>query len=284
MDQSLSTDVRKSYEETQRLEKQYTAHREDMENAGEALNYSKTHGVTSGKDMYQEVLEAHANKSGKSIADARIDVEKRTPEVRRIFNALAGAEASGILDSVTAMRQQRLGSEATSKKLDDFTSNHQGKISQNVESDVDQIASKQGFRPQSIKENVANAGTNHKERFENMQTKTEDQYAGISQANKLQQKDMKAESAKYEEDRLGAGTISTLGGMTDGLGRPKESLLNFANSKPAYSNIEKESPTLKLPEFEPMVRDVNTRRFVDKIDNSGDGQKVDPSLIKQNRS
>jgi len=284
MDQSLSTDVRKSYDETQRLEKQYTAHREDMENAGEALNYSKTHGVTSSKDMYQEVLDTYAKKSGKSIADARIDVENRTPEVRRIFNSLAGAEASGILDSVTAMRQQLLGSEVTTKKLDDFTDSHQDKITQNVETDVHQVAKVQGFKPQSIKENISNAGTSYKEKFENMQTKTEDQYAGISQANKLQQKDMKAESARYEENRLGAGKILTLGGMTDGLGRPKESLLNSANSKPAYSNIEKESPSLKMPEFKPMVRDVNTGRFVDEVGSTGDGQKVDPSIIKQNKN
>jgi hypothetical protein len=305
MDTSQSSEVRESYEETQRLEKQYSTHKEDMENAGEALNYSKTHGATSGRDMYQEVLETHAKEKGISVSDARHDVERRSPEVMQVFDRLAGAEANNILNQVRRERGSNLTSEATEQKLNNFNNQHQGKINQDVNKNITNVAANDGFNQDSIKENIVNAESKNKGQFNDLQQENDDQYSNINYANRAKESEMKEQVNKYEEDRIGSGitsklvggaaNIMTLGNSGWGIGRQtgensynKQTYDSIVSDPYSYKSVtDEEMKNVTLPEFEPIVKDYNTGKFVDgqigslnNHSNATGDQKVGQHIVK----
>lgn len=312
MDTSQSSEFRESYEETQRLEKQYSTHKEDMENAGEALNYSKTHGVTSGRDMYQDVIEGYAKEKGISVSDARHDVERRSPEVMRVFNRLAGAEANNILSQVSRNRATNLNPDATEQKLDNFSNQHHGKINQEVDKNINQAAASDGFNQDGIKQNISASECQNKEQFNDLQKENNGQYVSINYENQVKQGDMKTQGQKYEEDRIGNGMTSkfvggaanivTLGNAGWGIGRtndnqtfnvqaktsPSKNLLTSSTTDPELDSYMR---SVALPEFEPIVKDHSTGQFVDgkigSLNNHGDTaekQKVSQDITKNSKN
>jgi hypothetical protein len=297
MDSSQSSEVRQSYEETQRFEKQHAAHKEEAKNAGDALSYSKTHGTTSGRDMYQDVLETYAKAKGISVSDARRDVEHRTPEVMQVFQRLAGAEANDILNQVRSQRAVNLNPEATEQKLDNVENQYQGKINPDVDKTINNVAANDGFNQGDIKQKITDSEGQNKEQFNNMQQKNNEQYDNIKHVNQGKQSYMKTQVNKYEEDRIGNGDIATLFGLTDGVGKPNNQISSSlyistpSNNTPKLQDpdpaIVRYTNSAPLPEFEPIVKDYNTGKFVDgqlgslnNSANSADGQKVSQDITK----
>ena len=232
-----SNAMHETYEETQRAEKQLSQRHENIDTYQKAIDHSKTTGASTSKDMYPDVLETHAKQSGKSIIDARKDVEARTPEVRRVFNQLAQGEASQVLGQIHAGKEA-LNRPKAQETLDSTSKQYDRNIDSNVGGTIDKVASGKGFNQDYIKQDVVSMGEINKQQFEHKQEKVDRKYSDIHDANRLQQNQMRVTVNKNEEDRMGKGRFGTLWGSIEGVGRPKEEIVPVTDySKPAFSNI-----------------------------------------------
>jgi len=242
-----SNAMHETYEETQRAEKQLSQRHENIDTYQKAIDHSKTTGASTSKDMYQDVLETHAKQSGKSIIDARKDVEARTPEVRRVFNQLAQGEASQVLGQIHAGKEA-LNRPKAQETLDSTSKQYDRNIDSNVGGTIDKAAAEKGFNQDYIKQDVVSMGEINKQQFEHKQEKVDRKYSDTHDANRLQQNQMRATVNKNEEDRIGKGVIgstaaSALGWVTGGkagdeIGRPKEETVPVTDySKLAFSHI-----------------------------------------------
>jgi len=253
-DQSLSTDVRKAYEQSQRLESQYGKRLDDVDTYDKALQYSKTHGASSSRDMYQDVLETYAKEKGISTVDARKDVEKRTPEVMQVFNRIAGGEASGVVNRIRQTKEQRFDNAET--ELDNFSGSHQEALNSNVEKEVRRSAKNDGFNSETAQRNIESKKNLVEEQASSMNQSIESQYSGLKQVNQNTQSIMKAQVDKYEEDRIGKDYISqrleksfynpvSKKSMITPVGRPKDEG-NKGQTVTNTDNLEDIKPIYKL--------------------------------------
>ena len=229
--QDQSNAMHETYEETQRAEKQLSQRYENIDTYNKALDYSKNTGANTSKDMYQDVLETHAKQSGKSILDARKDVEARTPEVRKVFNQLAQQEASQVLGQIHAGKQA-FQQPAIQQKLDDTSNQYEQNIDNNVGKTIDKAALEKGFDKDYIQQDIRSSEEINKNHFLLKKDKVDNLYQDTHDTNSSKQDQLRTILDKNEEDRIGKGGVastvaSALGVVTGGkagqdIGRPKE--------------------------------------------------------------
>ena len=280
VDKSLSTDVRQSYEETQRLEQQVSARQESINTYNEAIDYNRTHGASISKDMYQDVLSAHQSNTGKSHADAKRDVENRTPAVMRTFNALAQGETHNILQQVND-RKHAISGERGSQKLDEFTNRYSDKVDSNVHSSIENAAKRDGFDDRTIQQQISNKGEDLHARYETKHGQTDGKFIAINTEIKAQQEDKQANIAKLEEDRIGTGKISSAVG---GFGhQSKDSELPMPEFDEISRPYEPKAGVYnwETGEIDPLPQNQGERHtFKPQISQVADGQYVERALLK----
>lgn len=250
----LSNSLHESYEQSQRLESQLAQRYEDIDTYNKALDHSKNAGSSSGKDMYQEVLETYAAESGKSIFDARRDVEARTPAVRRVFNRLAAAEADQILHQVRGTLDSGRAAIAAGgvERLEAASEDYGSRLDSRVGGYAQQEASRQRLDAAEVRQDVAAREVANKGYYYDMQDRVDDKYDSVHGSNSAKQTEIRQEVEQNEKDRMGNGLAArtaagAMGLVTDGkaghsIGRPPESYNDLKNILPEWKQYTGETP------------------------------------------
>ncbi|WP_341759834.1 hypothetical protein [Candidatus Tisiphia endosymbiont of Ptychoptera albimana] len=244
--------VRNSYEKQKRLEAQVSMRQETVDNWYKTKSKLELESATVNKDMYQEVLDRCVIEFGMDANSVRKLVDKRHPDVMKVWNKIASEELQNLMPEINSGKQQVSGQHAE-KALNDFSNEHDKQINRNPESQVKEVATKSGININEFAANIHEKEGELKNKGKKVTDKNSEQYNNIRQVNQLERKDLQAEIDKYEEDRLGQGKIArttagaldivTFGaaGKTIG-GAAKGSSKGWQFNKGAYQNARQGKP------------------------------------------
>jgi len=282
--QDQSKGLHESYEETQRAEKQLADRYDKIDTYQRAIELNRSRGGVINKELYQDVTEAHAKKSGKSVMDARKDVENMTPEVRKIFRELSEPGVNQLLAEVEAGKRA-LSPDNVHQKLDDKHKQYKGNVDSNVGEEVEKEAAAKGFNADYIKKDVEATGEINKKRFDHLNNKVNDKYDSTRDATQTHYDQMQQVIEQNEKDRIGRGVIgssvaSVLGTVTGGyagenIGRPREEMIPLANSGKSESTASNDLDDI-LPRYKQYTGEEPAPHDIDK--GSGRVQSFDPRL------
>lgn len=244
--------VRNSYEKQKRLEAQVSMRQETVDNWYKTKSKLELESATVNKDMYQEVLDRCVIEFGMDANSVRKLVDKRHPDVMKVWNKIASEELQNLMPEINSGKQQVSGQHAE-KALNDFSNEHDKQINRNPQSQVKEVATKSGININEFAANIHEKEGELKNKGKKVTDKNSEQYNNIRQVNQLERKDLQAEIDKYEEDRLGQGKIArttagaldivTFGaaGKTIG-GAAKGSSKGWQFNKGAYQNARQGKP------------------------------------------
>lgn len=238
--QDQSKGLHESYEETQRAEKQLADRYDKIDTYQRAIELNKSRGGVINKELYQDVTEAHAKKSGKSVMDARKDVENMTPEVRKIFRELSEPGVNQLLAEVEAGKRA-LSTDNVRHKLDDTYRQYKGNVDSNVGGAVEKEALAKGFNSDYIKKDVEATGEINKNRFDHLNNKINDKYDSTRDATQTRYDQMQQVIEQNEKHRLGQG-----GMVGKWAGRPREEIIPLANSGKSESTASNDLDDILL--------------------------------------
>ncbi|HNJ38599.1 MAG TPA: conjugal transfer protein TraG N-terminal domain-containing protein, partial [Nitrosomonas sp.] len=202
--QDQSKGLHESYEETQRAERQLADRYDKIDTYQRAIELNRSRGGVINKELYQDVTEAHAKRSGKSVMDARKDVENMTPEVRKIFRELSEPGVNQLLAEVEAGKRA-LSSNNVHQKLDDKHKQYKSNVDSNVGDEVEKEAAAKGFNVDYIRKDVEATGEINKNRFNHLNNKVNDKYDSTRDATQLHYDQMQKVIEQNEKNRLGQG-------------------------------------------------------------------------------
>ncbi len=205
IDKSLAEDYKKSYEEVQRAESQMQKHYEEIEDYHKAIDYTKTQGSSSSKDIYQDVLERHALQSGKDIRSAKYDVDKKTPEVMQVFKELSNQETQTVLDNI---RENKITRGQAENDLENFTRQHGSVDNKDIKAGVVKYAGSKGFNMDVINRNIEDRGKDLQHQFNQKYFSAENLHKETNYKIQSKYVDRKAEIKTLEDNRMGNGTFS----------------------------------------------------------------------------
>jgi TraG-like protein, N-terminal region len=267
--QDQSKGLHESYEETQRAEKQLADRYDKIDTYQRAIELNKSRGGVINKELYQDVTEAHAKRSGKSVMDARKDVENMTPEVRKIFRELSEPGVNQLLAEVEAGKRA-LSPDNVHQKLDDKHKQYKGNVDSNVGGAVEKEAASKGFNADYIKKDVEATGEINKNRFDHLNNKVNDKYDSTRDATQTHYDQMQQVIEQNEKNRLGQG-----GMVGNWAGRPREAIVPSANSGKSESTVSSDLDDI-LPRYKQYKGEEPAPHDIDK--GSGRVQSFDPRL------
>ena len=145
IDTTYSSDIRRTYHEQQALEKQLAVRAEQVENYNTALAQIQSKDATYEQDMYHQLEQGVAKAYGVSTKDAHNMIENNDPRVNGIRQRMISDEVSRYVGSDMAAGRERLSNENNERALDNFTSQHEGKIQRDHTHDVKEQAQQIGL-------------------------------------------------------------------------------------------------------------------------------------------
>lgn len=267
--QDQSKGLHESYEETQRAEKQLADRYDKIDTYQRAIELNKSRGGVINKELYQDVTEAHAKRSGKSVMDARKDVENMTPEVRKIFRELSEPGVNQLLAEVEAGKRA-LSPDNVHQKLDDKHKQYKGNVDSNVGGAVEKEAASKGFNADYIKKDVEATGEINKNRFDHLNNKVNDKYDSTRDATQTHYDQMQQVIEQNEKNRLGQG-----GMVGNWAGRPREEMIPLANSGKSESTASNDLDDI-LPRYKQYTGEEPAPHDIEKGNNRVQG--FDPRL------
>lgn len=267
--QDQSKGLHESYEETQRAEKQLADRYDKIDTYQRAIELNRSRGGVINKELYQDVTEAHAKRSGKSVMDARKDVENMTPEVRKIFRELSEPGVNQLLAEVEAGKRA-LSSNNVHQKLDDKHKQYKSNVDSNVGDEVEKETAAKGFNVDYIRKDVEATGDINKNRFNHLNNKVNDKYDSTRDATQLHYDQMQKVIEQNEKNRLGQG-----GMLGNWAGRPREEMLSLANSAQNESTISNDLDDI-LPRYKQYTGEVPALHDIDQGNSRVQG--FDPRL------
>jgi hypothetical protein len=204
IDTGYSDSVKESYEELQRAERQASISKQQVDDWHQAKNVIDSQGASSSRDMYQEVAEGIKRDYDVDAKTAQKMADQRSPEAQKVWRKLQDNDhyVQNIVSNISHSRAEVSGEIAT-EKLDRFTNENSGKISQEVGKDVKQYAANQGMNIDNFKDNIQNAGKNLQEKHVEVIAENATQYKAVKTNNELEESKVKKQVDRYEENRLG---------------------------------------------------------------------------------
>jgi hypothetical protein len=267
--QDQSKGLHESYEETQRAEKQLADRYDKIDTYQRAIELNRSRGGVINKELYQDVMEAHAKRSGKSVMDARKDVENMTLAVRKIFRELSEPGVNQLLAEVEAGKCA-LSPDNVQQKLDDKHKQYKSNVDSNVGDEVEKEAAAKGFNADYIRKDVEATGEINKNRFNHLNNKVNDKYDSTRDATHLHYDQMQKVIEQNEKNRLGQG-----GMLGNWAGCPREEMLSSDNSAQNESTISKDLDDI-LPRYKQYTGEVPALHDIDQGNSRVQG--FDPRL------
>ena len=222
IDKSQQDSMRESYNETQRLEQNVSAHKDNVEAYNQALDYNHTQGSEFSQDVTQDVIDAYRNQYKVSDADAAKAVLNGSSKARAVFNNLSRHKANQVLSQVRATGH-RINSQ---DMAGEFAKEHENTINKNTGGEggvVDAFAKENNMtNNREATQKINDEQKRLKQKHDDTYSDQASQYEDANSYNEDVEYTRSKQIEKLEKDRIGNGLVGTLGGSIDGVGRKKE--------------------------------------------------------------
>lgn len=239
-DKSFSNDVRASYEKHKRSEAALSYSSQQVQDWHQAKQIIDTQGASSSREMTEELINRCMVEWGNGDKQAIYHkVQRRDPDVMRVWNKMQAEDGyvQNLVSNISSGRSKVSGDNANAG-LDSFSKQHQQKINQNVESQINDIAISDNFDSTKIIQNIDTSKSNLAGQTKKLMTENSDQYSSIKQHNEWERQDLQAQVDQYEKDRIGQGLISKVISLGTGIGGPaKDQPRPTTINKGAYQNV-----------------------------------------------
>lgn len=271
VDKTQQNSMRETHNEATRLEQSISTHKDNIQGYNKAIDHVENHNAEYSKDMTQDVINAYKKSYGVGDREASRTVLNGEDSAQKIFRQISGDKANNILQQVRSA-----GTELnSSNNVSDFMNRNQDAVQNNVGSSdgaVSKFAQDKGMKSENeVTKGIIQTGDNLKEDHERKLQQKSDSYKDASIANTNKQETRRKEIDKLEEDRIGNGVITTLGGTLDGLGRPS----------PTGSQEEASGPKVIRPGVEFTPGDVgDTRGLIQEFNPNNNKSEEDTNLAK----
>jgi hypothetical protein len=243
-DQSMSKDVRSSYEQMKKSEFAVSQSQQQVEDWHKAKSVVDSQGASSSKEMTEELTNRCMVEWGTNDKQAVYkEVQRRSPDVMKVWGKMQQEDGhvQKLVSDIGAGRNRVSGGEADNK-MDNFVKEHKGKISQNPDTAIENTAKEQGLDTKVIKDNITTEKKGGRgtlaDKTQKLMADNSGQYNAMKKYNEQEHHALQAQTDKYEKDRIGTGKLGTLGGLVDGVGKLKDSPETTALNKGAYQNAE----------------------------------------------
>ena len=213
LDKSYATAVKGSYEEQQRLERQASLSQQRVEDWHKVQAVVDSKSAGSSKDMYQEVVDGIKQKYGVDAKTAHNMADRYSSEAQRIWKNIQQEDhyVQDVANNISNSKHQVSGASAT-VNLNQFTHEHNSKMPQDSEEKVKQYAKGTGQDIDELTGSTQRAiqisEGRRKEQHREMLTENNMQRGAIEKYNKDEEKALRDDVKKYEEDRIGQGITS----------------------------------------------------------------------------
>ena len=281
VDKNQQSSMRETHNESTRLEKSITTHKDNIEGYNKAIDHVENHNAEYSKDMTQDVINAYKAHYGVSDREASKAVLDGKDSAQKLFRQISGAKANNILQQV-----RTTGAELnTSNNVSDFINKNQDAVQNNVGSDggaVSKFASDQGMTGADVvTNNINKTGDELKTAHERKLEEKTSGYKDAQITNAKTREERGGEIKKLEDDRIGKGRVSkaiavigdkvTLGNSGSSIGRP---------SPESPQNKEDLGPKVVRPETDFTSADISDAREVINEFNPDGKNDDDTSLAK----
>lgn len=245
IDKSQQEGFRNSYNEMQRLETSTNAHKDNLKSVSEGRELNRNSGNEYSKDQTQDVIDAYVKKYGVSDAEAGRKVLSGAPEARALHSSMGMGKAQGMMAHIKASRDHITNSDIL-EKVQDKGQAELAQAKEGADAKVSQYAKQQGMRDSGqVEQDINDKRGSLQKTHNNKTTITEDNHDAAKHSNELEKQAREGQIQNYEKNRIGRGDFGTLGGMIEGVGRPKEEV---------------------IPTFAPIMRDVGQDRWISSLD------------------
>ena len=193
-------------------------HQDKIDSYNKAMDYTKSHSGEFSKDMYQDVVDAFQDKHGGSARRAYTHVSAGTEEARAVFKELTSSDSEELLSKI---RNQGSKIESSDNVADFMESNQ---IDSSIGSKRDDFAADNEIRTDkdTVASEISSKGSEIQDMHSKKYSSNESEYKSMEESTTKKQQERKEQIDQYEKDRIGKGTISTLGGKIQGIGRPSQ--------------------------------------------------------------
>lgn len=240
IDKNTQESFRETYEDTKRLEKSMSVHKDRIKAYNQNIDYTRTHGNEFSRDMTQEVIEAYNEKyfggDANRFSDSSKAVSKGSKEALDIFHDLSQQRLSGTLDQISK------GREAINdpNKIDDFMEQNMGNINSNPGNAVKEQARDMGIPDEATATNlIKGETTNIRKKLNSAEGDFNSNYDYAQESADLLQSERSSDLQRYDESSF----------YNNKAGR----LLGIGNTK-------------AMPEFTPMIREASTGKLLRDIE------------------
>lgn len=294
VDKSTQDSIRETYQETQRLDKSISAHKDKIDSHNQTMNYARSNSSEFSKDMYQDVVDRYQQEYGGSARQAHEAVSSGTHKARAIHKKLSAAAYQDMFNQI----HTKAKAIADSNNVEHLVQNNQ--IDSNTGDKRDEFAKANNIRTDTdhVVQETSDKGRYIKDQHTKQYDRNQDEYEEREQIHTEKQVARQHELDKHEKDRIGKGAGSwALGGLGRPDQQPNNNDLDFEPIARQYEPEPRDSErTSKLnpikPPEEVKAFDQNDAQNImeqfksDTTRNTGesqeksraDGQYVDPKI------
>jgi len=249
IDKSQSEAVRGSLEKQMAIEKQLSERQESLNNWHQAQSVIRSQGGSSSKEMYQDVVDGIKQQYGVDAHTAQRMADQRSPEAQKVWQRLQADDhyVTNLVNAIGSGKAAVSGDNAA-QRLTEFTDNNQEKVNRNSIEQVKQTTDDDGFNPAAIRNNITNREISLKREFNKMDSENATQHADVKQNSEHEAARVQQLTDKYEEDRIGQGSIAkigakalnvaTLGNAGDRIGGPDKNIKSTIVDKGKYEEVK----------------------------------------------
>jgi len=257
VDKTQQDSIRESYNETTRLEKAISTHKDNIDGYNKALDYTQSHGSEFSKDMTQDVINAYKKQHGSSDSTAAKEVLSGSDSAKQAFRQISGAKANEVLQQVIAGADSINSSDPVST----FGEQHKNEVNNKpgTSTEFSQFTDKNGIPdPEKTDTKIKETGAKLQEKTTQNQNDAQDNIGIAESKGQNAARQREGSLVKLKEDSIGNGiTSKTIGGLGNivALGNA-----GWGIGSPTSPN------TQSIPEFEPIMNYYGSPEQISSID------------------
>ena len=228
VDKNSQNSSRETYQETRRLDKSVSAHKDTIDSHNRTINYAQSNSSEYSKDQYQDVADAYQAKYGGSAREVQEAVSSGTARARAVHKELNAKSYDSMFKQINTKGDEIAGG----SNVDDFVTKN--KIDSAIGSRRDEFAKANNIRTDkdNVEQEISDKGGMIKDRHTEKRDYNENEYEEREQIHTEKQVARQEEIDKHDKDRMGKGIVGTGLGLIDGVGRPPKTKADDLDFEP----------------------------------------------------
>lgn len=205
IDLSYGRDIRGSYEEMQSISKNLTMHKEQAEGYNKALSFLDNLSGTSSADMYHLVEKELMEKYQVSQKDAHKMIENQDVRALNTWNNMINDQVTNYIGQGGLDLEKK-----AEEKLLEHKNNYEIHIDTAPMEYVDRTAMESRLNANTITNQIKKQYSEIEAKAELIKGDNKERYSGTEEYNKALGQEFIKKASKYEQDRIGKGTVGKL--------------------------------------------------------------------------